>query len=335
MAGEHATTFTLAGAGAADAAAGRAAAASAAVISARRMRLVNARRAPKLRERGLTPLALGLAPARTGCAAAEALDAPTGVHELLTARVEGMAVRADLDVQLRLRGPRPELVAAGAANMRGDVLGMNVCLHCSYKSSHRPPKRRRNQPRSRVHQVLGRPKRAGGGCLARTSATQSSTGRVPSISRASAEVTGASTPARSIACASTGTVSSASTAWPTRSGISAAGTPSASSSPALRFRDIGASAVATRSPVPARPTNVRAWPPLDEDSASTSRKMSAAAMPAALRPWAWVAPTATAAAFFATPASSTPTGSSDTSHTTPALWNVSATRWARASERDA
>ena len=87
--------------------------------------------------------------------------------------------------------------------------------------------------------------------------------------------------------------------------------------------------------MPARPTNVRAWPPLDADSDSTSRKMSAAAMPAAFSPCAWVAPTATAAAFFATPASSTPTGSSDTSHTTPARWNASATRWASASEREA
>ena len=58
-------------------------------------------------------------------------------------------------------------------------------------------------------------------------------------------------------------------------------------------------------------------------------------MPAALRPCAWVAPTATAAAFLATPASSTPTGSSDTSQTTPARWNASATRWASDSERDA
>ena len=97
-------------------------------------------------------------------------------------------------------------------------------------------------------------------------------------------------PARSIACASSGTVSSASTAWPIRSGISSAGTPSASSSPALRLREVGASAVATRSPVPARPTNVRACPPLCRASASTSRKMSAAAMPAAFRPCAWVAP---------------------------------------------
>ncbi len=87
--------------------------------------------------------------------------------------------------------------------------------------------------------------------------------------------------------------------------------------------------------MPARPTNVRAWPPLSAASDSTSRKMSAAAIPAAFRPCACVAPTATAATFFAIPASSTPTGSSETSHTTPERWNVSATRWARASEREA
>ena len=63
--------------------------------------------------------------------------------------------------------------------------------------------------------------------------------------------------------------------------------------------------------------------------------MSAAAMPAALRPWDWVAPTATAAAFLATPASSAPTGSSETSHTTPERWKVSATRWASSSECEA
>src|SRR5215210_1855098 len=104
--------------------------------SARRMRRVNACRGPKLR---------GLPLARARCTAAEALDAPAGVHELLTARVEGMAVRADLDMQLRLRGTRPELVAAGAADVRGDVLGMNVCLHCLYESSRRFPKVRANQ----------------------------------------------------------------------------------------------------------------------------------------------------------------------------------------------
>src|SRR3954464_3649981 len=43
-----------------------------------------------------------------------------------------------------------------------------------------------------------------------------------------------------------------------------------------------------------------------------------AAAPAALRPWDWVAPAASAAAFLAAPASSTPIGSFDCSQTTPA-----------------
>src|SRR5215210_4700320 len=61
--------------------------------------------------------------------ALEALDAAARIHELLLARVEGVALRADLDVQLRLRGACLELVATGAANGRDDVLGMNVSLH--------------------------------------------------------------------------------------------------------------------------------------------------------------------------------------------------------------
>ena len=77
---------------------------------------------------------------------------------------------------------------------------------------------------------------AAGGTVARTSATQSSSGSSPEIRRPSAPVTGAPTPARSSARASNGTDSSASTAWPMRAGISAAGTPAASSSPARRLR---------------------------------------------------------------------------------------------------
>src|SRR5688500_19586702 len=42
-------------------------------------------------------------------AALEPLDAAAGVHELLTTRVEGMTVRADLDVQLGLGRTRGEL----------------------------------------------------------------------------------------------------------------------------------------------------------------------------------------------------------------------------------
>src|SRR3954451_1480257 len=186
--------------------------------------------------------------ALTPCgAAAEALHPVTGVHELLLARVEGVAVRADLDVQLGLRGPGPELVAAGAAHVSGYVLGVDSLLHRPFDSTYRLPVIRRSQARKRPQPRRTPRKRAGSGCLALTRAIHSSSGMLPSISRDRAEITGASSPARSIACASRRTVSSASTACPTFSGISSAGTPSASSSPALRLRDFGPSAVATRS----------------------------------------------------------------------------------------
>ena len=109
-----------------------------------------------------------------------------------------VAVRADLDVELGLGGAGPELVAAGAAHVGRDVLGMDLLLHRPFDSTRRlreapgaaalPAKRRERR------------KRAGGGCSARTIATQSSSGSVPSIRCASAEMTGASSPARSIAC---------------------------------------------------------------------------------------------------------------------------------------
>src|SRR6266566_6058362 len=59
----------------------------------------------------------------------EALDASAAVHELLLARVEGVAVRAHLDVQLRLGRPRLECVPARARHRRKDVLGVDVSLH--------------------------------------------------------------------------------------------------------------------------------------------------------------------------------------------------------------
>src|SRR5215207_11058356 len=61
--------------------------------------------------------------------ALEALDTSTRIQQLLLARVERMAVRADLDVQLWLGRARFELVAARAANGCGDVIGMDVGLH--------------------------------------------------------------------------------------------------------------------------------------------------------------------------------------------------------------
>ena len=62
-------------------------------------------------------------------AALEPLDAAARVHELLLARVEGMALGADLDMKLGLGGAGLERVPAGARDGREDVLGMDVGLH--------------------------------------------------------------------------------------------------------------------------------------------------------------------------------------------------------------
>ena len=64
-----------------------------------------------------------------GGAALETVDAATGVDELLATRVERVAVRADLHVDLGLRGARLELVAARAADVRLDIFRMDVGLH--------------------------------------------------------------------------------------------------------------------------------------------------------------------------------------------------------------
>src|SRR5256714_7843487 len=72
------------------------------------------------------PGALTLAPRR---ATLEALDPATRVDELLLARVEGMARRTDLNVQLRLRRARVELVPARATDVGDYVVGMDTGLH--------------------------------------------------------------------------------------------------------------------------------------------------------------------------------------------------------------
>src|SRR4029078_13681424 len=61
--------------------------------------------------------------------ALEARDPAAGVHQLLLARVERVAVRAHLDVQLRLRRARLELVPAGAGQRRQHVFGMDLGPH--------------------------------------------------------------------------------------------------------------------------------------------------------------------------------------------------------------
>src|SRR5665213_2201264 len=68
-----------------------------------------------------------------GDAALEALDATACVDQLLAARVERVAVRADLDAQLGLGGASLELVPARAAHDRGHVLRMDLGLHRTMK----------------------------------------------------------------------------------------------------------------------------------------------------------------------------------------------------------
>src|SRR5579864_7893447 len=65
--------------------------------------------------------------------ALEALDPSAGVHELLLARIEGVALGADLDVQLRLGRVDLERVPAGTGHRREHVIGMDTGLH-------RPPR---------------------------------------------------------------------------------------------------------------------------------------------------------------------------------------------------
>src|SRR6266704_7126418 len=67
----------------------------------------------------------------------EPRDAATGVQDLLLARVERVAVRADLDVDRAVgRGaPRGERVPAATGHRRDVVLGVNVSLHVTTPAS--------------------------------------------------------------------------------------------------------------------------------------------------------------------------------------------------------
>src|SRR6185312_14671579 len=65
-----------------------------------------------------------------GVLLAELVDAAGGVHDLLLTRVEGVAVRADLDLQIMPQGrARLEGVAAGAADGNLFVLGVGGRFH--------------------------------------------------------------------------------------------------------------------------------------------------------------------------------------------------------------
>ncbi len=90
----------------------------------------------------------------------------------------------------------------------------------------------------------------------------------------------------------------------------------------------GAITVAVRSPTPASPVKVSSWAPAASAYSTHSRQIVAAAIPAALSPYASAAAAPSEAAFLAAPAISTPTTSSLRSQTSPALSKTSPS-WAR------
>src|SRR3954451_738933 len=77
----------------------------------------------------------GLSLRGLGGATLEPIDPATRVDQLLPPGVERVAVRADLDVDLRLGRTRRELVAASAAHVRLDVFRVDLGLHRAVQSS--------------------------------------------------------------------------------------------------------------------------------------------------------------------------------------------------------
>ena len=83
----------------------------------------------------------------------EALDAAGGVNQLLLAGEEGMAARADFDVQLVALDCRTslEVMAAGAVHRNGVIVGVNTGFHeapfCRVRSA-RLTLTRREEPSS-------------------------------------------------------------------------------------------------------------------------------------------------------------------------------------------
>src|SRR5512143_577856 len=59
----------------------------------------------------------------------EFVDAAFGINELLFSGVEGVAVRADVELHVLLGGPDLERFAACAVNRRHLVVGMNTLFH--------------------------------------------------------------------------------------------------------------------------------------------------------------------------------------------------------------
>ena len=64
-----------------------------------------------------------------GVLATESFDATLGVHELHLASVERVAHGAHVDAEVALAGACFEAGTAGAGDLGGDVLGVNVLFH--------------------------------------------------------------------------------------------------------------------------------------------------------------------------------------------------------------
>src|SRR5258708_6041226 len=60
---------------------------------------------------------------------AEAIDAALGIHQLLLAGIEGMAIRANVDCEIAAGGAGDELVPAGADDCRAGVGGGDAFFH--------------------------------------------------------------------------------------------------------------------------------------------------------------------------------------------------------------
>ena len=59
----------------------------------------------------------------------ETVNTSTGIYQLLFAGIEGMALRADFNLNVLLRGTGREDVATGTADRGLFVLGMDTFLH--------------------------------------------------------------------------------------------------------------------------------------------------------------------------------------------------------------